>query len=212
MSTHFNVADHFNTKSHHWDEDPSKLALAHDIAIAAGKILGGMHLPRLLDYGAGTGLVSLPLAQLCRSVVAMDVAPGMLGKLMEKSQTLGLDNISPMVHDLSAKPFSKERFDAILCSMTLHHIPDMAMLLHRFKSMLGPGGVLMIADLDEEDGSFHSCNDGVAHFGFNRANFISSLINCGFTFVSMDIVHRMCRTRDGADRHYPVFFASGRTE
>lgn len=212
MTTTFNIAQHFNTKAVDWDEDPRKLGLARDIALVAKRVILGMDHPRLLDYGAGTGLVCLPLAPHCRSVLAMDVAGEMLGKLEEKSSRMGLDNVRVRVHDLAAAPLDGAMFDAILCAMTLHHIADVDGLLRRFRAMLAPGGVLMLADLDAEDGTFHSSNDGVAHHGFNRAKFTSTLIDHGFTYVSMETVHQMRRTRDGVDRDYPVFFASARLE
>ena len=49
-----------------------------------------------------------------------------------------------------------ERFDLVYTLMTLHHIPDTAKILGSFQALLQPGGVLCIADLDKEDGSFHS--------------------------------------------------------
>jgi len=53
--------------------------------------------------------------------------------------------------------------------MTLHHIPDTAKILASFYSLLQPGGVLCICDLDKEDGSFHSHEDAFdGHNGFDR--------------------------------------------
>lgn len=61
-----------------------------------------------------------------------------------------------------------ERFDGIISAMALHHIKDTQHLLRTFTSHLHPGGFIALADLDREDGSFHTHgNEGVFHFDLN---------------------------------------------
>ena len=50
--------------------------------------------------------------------------------------------------------------------MVLHHVNDIEKIIGKFYRLLNPGGYLAIADLYEEDGSFHG--DGfTGHKGFN---------------------------------------------
>ena len=64
--------------------------------------------------------------------------------------------------------------------MTMHHIKDVKAMFKKFYSMLKSGGFIAIADLDTEDGSFHSVDTGVEHFGFDREEFINCAKEAGF--------------------------------
>jgi ubiquinone/menaquinone biosynthesis C-methylase UbiE len=88
--------------------------------------------------------------------------------------------------------------------MTLHHIPDTAKILDSFHSLLQPGGVVCISDLDKEDGSFHSHEpDFAGHKGFERAGLGQELEQAGFTNVRFSTCYSLIK--DG--RTYPLFLA-----
>ena len=76
-----------------------------------------------------------------------------------------------------------EKFDLIVCSMVLHHVPDTISLFRIWQEMLLPGGRLCLSDLDSEDGSFHGDNTGVFHFGFDREDLKKQLHSAGFPEV-----------------------------
>jgi len=59
-------------------------------------------------------------------------------------------------------------FDLIFSAMALHHVQNTDALLDRFASLTAPGGWIALADLDTEDGTFHSGDSGPVHPGFNR--------------------------------------------
>ena len=63
--------------------------------------------------------------------------------------------------------------------MVLHHVIDVEPILHKFYSLLNPGGYLAIADLYTEDGSFHG-PDVKVHLGFNPVKLIEILKRIGF--------------------------------
>ena len=63
------------------------------------------------------------------------------------------------------------KFDGIISSLTMHHIKDIQSMYNDFYTMLNKNGVLAIADLDIEDGTFHTEDTGVFHFGFDRKEF-----------------------------------------
>ncbi|MDY8134276.1 class I SAM-dependent methyltransferase [Aquimarina sp. 2201CG5-10] len=64
-----------------------------------------------------------------------------------------------------------EKFDSIISSMTLHHINNVDELFKTFYTLLNDKGTIAIADLDTEDGSFHTTDTGVFHHGFDRKEF-----------------------------------------
>jgi hypothetical protein len=53
--------------------------------------------------------------------------------------------------------------------------------------MLEPNGFIAIADLDSEDGSFHSDNIGVYHYGFNREKLENIAKKVGFKNIKFEL-------------------------
>jgi ubiquinone/menaquinone biosynthesis C-methylase UbiE len=104
---------------------------------------------RVLDVGCGTGAQTLPAADVAGSgnVAGIDPSPDMLGRAREKAvkKALDIDFRSAAIEKL---PFEDERFDAVLSSFMLHHLPDDVMRagfaeIHR---VLKPGGRLLATD------------------------------------------------------------------
>ena len=205
------MATYFDRKAADWDASEQRKAMAADIVRAVEREWPIDSVPRLLDYGAGTGLCSLALAPRCASVLAMDVSSEMLSCVEKKAAAAGMIHLKTLQHDLCSSPLERLRFDVILCAMTLHHIEDVDLLLARFQSMLLAGGFLVIADLEKEDGTFHDDPTGVHHTGFVRDCLTQKLMKAGFSFVTMDTVHRIRKIRDAVTKEYPVFCAVGRT-
>ena len=200
---------HFDEKAKAWDEDPRRVALGAAIVQAVGIKLSDQ--PRLLDYGCGTGLCSLPLAGRCASVLGVDSSTKMLAQLAAKARTSGFTHVATRQHDLTVEPLTGLEFDVILCAMTLHHVREIAPLLNRFYSLLVLGGMLALADLDEEDGSFHQDPHGVEHHGFRREWIQQQLETAGFIQVNFEMAYEFEKpAASGASRRYPVFLATAR--
>ncbi len=51
---------------------------------------------RALDFGAGTGRLSLALATHFKHVISLDVSPGMLDVMAERAQATGVGNVTPL--------------------------------------------------------------------------------------------------------------------
>ncbi|VAW75528.1 hypothetical protein MNBD_GAMMA13-1229, partial [hydrothermal vent metagenome] len=67
-----------------------------------------------------------------------------------------------------------------------------------------PGAQIALADLDEEDGSFHpQGTEGVYHAGFERNAFKASLERHGFEDVRFVTAHSI----SGDEKDFPVFLA-----
>jgi ubiquinone/menaquinone biosynthesis C-methylase UbiE len=200
----------FDAIAAQWDESPMRANMAKAVADAIAAAVPLQPHWRALEYGCGTGLVGLRLLPHLGHVLETDLSPGMLGVLDEKARAAGLDKIETQVLDLTSGPPPASRFDLIFSSMALHHIPDVAGLVRTFFSMLAPGGWVALADLDAEDGSFHSPDvPGVQHHGFERKTLESWLRAAGFTAVSTCTAHTVEREREGQQRRYPIFLAAG---
>lgn len=203
------TANHFDEKAKSWDEEPRRVAMGAAIARAAAARLPAERRARLMDYGCGTGLCCLPLAGHCSTVLGVDSSAGMLARLAEKAHAAGLEHVTTLRHDLAAAPLTGMEFDVVLCAMTLHHVREVGPLLDRFYSLLVPGGLLALADLDQEDGTFHQDPRGVEHHGFSRDGIRKRLQAAGFAPVNFEKPYVIERpTESGELRRYPVFLAT----
>ena len=90
--------------------------------------------------------------------------------------------------------------------MTLHHVADVPALFRQFARHLRPGGQVALADLDEEDGSFHETAVGIHHCGFSREQIKAWLEDSGFQEIHLETATVI--RKEGKD--YPVFLATAR--
>jgi ubiquinone/menaquinone biosynthesis C-methylase UbiE len=114
-----------------------------------------------------------------------------------------------LCHDLEKHDLVHEPVDMIFNQMALHHVEDVDLILKKFYQLLKPGGVLVIADLYTEDGTFHD-HQSYVHDGFDPLVMVDTLRNSGF----VDIRHQECYTMfkpmpNGDSKAYPVFLLWG---
>ena len=196
----------FDNEALQWDKNPGRVKIAADVAQG---IIREITLTRdmdVLDFGCGTGLLSLHLLPHVGTVTGVDSSPGMLGVLREKIGTQGLKNVRTLLVDMKGPLRIDGAFHLIVSSMTLHHVPDTAALFRQWHGLLIPGGRLCFADLDAEDGSFHGDNTGVFHFGFDRANVRELLQGAGFHAIRDTTATTVMRDVAGnGKRAFPVF-------
>ena len=195
----------FDEKAATWDDDPSHVERAQVIADAIREAIPLDSSVRLLEYGAGTGLVSQALRDAVGPITMADTSTGMR-KVMEDKIAAGVMT-GARVWDLDLAtaplPAPDERFDLIVTVLTLHHLPQLEPVLSNFANLLTEGGHIAVVDLDEEDGSFHGHGfDG--HHGFDHARFADDLRRAGFTNVSVHPCHHI--VRDG--QTYSLFLAT----
>ncbi len=199
-------ANRFDEAAATWDEQPRRVKLARDVADAIARTVRLSHDTDVLDFGCGTGLLTLALQPLVRSVTGADTSSGMLDVLGRKVRERRLTNVTTILIDPEAPLASGARFHLIVSIMTLHHVADLAPLFRRFHDALHPGGRVALADLDREDGSFHEDPAGVHHLGFERREIETLLSEAGFADLAAATA---AITRKG-DHDYPVFLITGR--
>jgi ubiquinone/menaquinone biosynthesis C-methylase UbiE len=202
-------AAHFDTKARQWDDNPVFQERGLKIAQAIRQAVPLHPQMRALDYGCGTGLLSFPLQDELGAILLADSSGGMLDVVSEKIATQGVTHMTPVKLDLLIDPPPAQRFDLIYTSMTLHHVPDTGRILRIFHDLLQPGGTLCIADLDQEDGSFHGPEVDV-HHGFDRADLSRRTAQAGFADVQFQTVFSIAREHESGTRDYPVFLMTAR--
>ena len=201
----------FDIEAAQWDANPGRVKLANEVADAIIREAAPSHDMDVLDFGCGTGLVTLRLQPKVRTITGADSSSGMLGVLQEKIRTLGLRNVQTRLVDFEKGGRVEGAFHLVVSSMTMHHVEDTAGLFHQWHDLLLPGGLLAAADLDTEDGSFHGDNTGVFHFGFDRDDLKKLLRQSGFRDVRAVSASTMVRDiPGGGKREYPVFLILGR--
>jgi ubiquinone/menaquinone biosynthesis C-methylase UbiE len=123
--------------------------LTDPTARAAWLALIGSLLPRgrnhVLDVGCGTGSLSLLLASEGHEVTGLDFAPAMIAVARTKAAATGAD-VRFVVADATAPDFPPTSFDAILCRQTLWALPDRALALQNWATLLRPGGRLILVE------------------------------------------------------------------
>jgi len=196
----------FNQAAATWDEKPQRVKLDGDIADA---IIREVELTRemnVLDFGCGTGLLTLRLQPFVRTIIGADSSQGMLDVFNAKIAAAELDNICSMFCDLTKGDTLKGKYHLIVSAMTLHHVKEIEPLLGAFHAVMNPGGILCLADLDLDEGQFHDDNTGVFHFGFDRAALRAALNKAGFVdgrdLTAAEIVKPV---GDGTTKNFSVF-------
>ncbi len=189
-----------------WDEEPRRVKLAEDVAGAVSREVRLAPDMNVLDYGCGTGLVTMRIQPHVHAITGADTSKGMLEVLHRKANEKGAANVRTLLLDLEMGVPPEGEYHLIVSSMTLHHVEDVEALFRGFFRLLLPGGKLCVADLDAEDGSFHPDRTGVFHFGFDRGEVGKMLVNAGFAGIRNVTASVMIREADnGAAREYPVF-------
>jgi len=177
--------DHFAHKSKTWDMNSKRVQNAKGIADLIVKNIKLNKSMELMDFGAGTGLLSYFVAPFVSKIVAVDNSPSMLKEFHNKYDEFKCET-EVVEKDLSTDTLDR-KFDGVISSMTMHHLEDIPALLSKLYVIVNEGGFIALADLDSEDGSFHSNNTGVFHHGFDRAELAKQAQDAGFKNVSFSL-------------------------
>lgn len=201
----------FDKEAALWDEKPQRVKLATEVAEAMVQRVALTPTMEALDFGCGTGLLTLQLQPLVRSITGVDSSAGMLAVLEDKINRLKLANVRTLLCDLDQGERLTGRYDLVVSSMTLHHIREVDGLLRQWHDILAPGGTLAVADLDSEGGRFHGDNTGVFHFGFDRAALEQSCAQAGFSELSVDTATEISKPdASGRPSRFTVFLLTAR--
>jgi len=201
----------FDNEAAQWDLNPGRVKLANDVADVIIEIVKPAKNIDVLDFGCGTGLVTLRLQPYVRCITGVDSSKGMLSVLEDKVTQQGLANVYTQFVDFEKGGSVTGVFDLIVSSMTVHHVPNTGLLFRMWSQLLKPEGRVCFADLDTEDGSFHSDNTGVFHFGFDREELKRLLQEYGFRDVSDTTAATVVRDLEGAGKkEFPVFLIEGK--
>jgi ubiquinone/menaquinone biosynthesis C-methylase UbiE len=199
---------HFDKQAKEWDQDPKKTERAIAIAKEMIDFIQPDKTMNAFEFGCGTGLLSYQLKDFFKTITLADTSEGMIKVLQEKITNENIKNFKPLLVDLLEDDvvIYENSYDVIYTLMTLHHIDDINKVAKIFNAMLKTGGYLCIADLVQEDGSFHTNVPGFnGHNGFDRAELSAILSNHGFE-VEFDKIPLEIEKEIGEEiKKYPLF-------
>ncbi len=106
---------------------------------------------RVLDLGCGPGNQLALVAELNPSseFTGVDLSPKMLEVARKNIRAKNLQNVNVKLGDITRLEFPDQGFDAIISTLTLHHLPDKDLLRATFreiKRLLKPGGKVFLMD------------------------------------------------------------------
>ena len=197
------MKDHFKEKALGWDEGAIRVKGAKTIADAISKTIELNSSMKIMDFGVGTGLLGFEILKAVKSVVGVDTSINMLKKLEEKNTEDSL--IKPLHLDIVKNPLDAS-FDGIISSMTLHHVEDLKLFFETIYKNVNEGGFIAIADLESEDGTFHTDNEGVHHFGFKEEELCAIVTEAGFKDVKIENIN----TINKPHRDFGIFLLTAR--
>ena len=168
----------FNHKAETFDS-PKNIFLANLVCQAVEKQIDLLSNKEILDFGGGTGLLTLPLAKQAKFVTLVDISEKMLEQARLKAEQQDIKNIQFLEQDLLKNPL-KQEFDLIVVCRVLHHMPDLDAALSLFHQHLRENGQLLLADFTKTEANHH---------GFDLAELEKQLIEHGFSSVHSQILY-----------------------
>lgn len=102
----------------------------------------------IVDFGAGTGVFSLAVAERCEHVVAVDVSETMLDMIDEKLESRGIQHVETVHDGFLSYEHPNDGADFAFSKDALHHLPDFWKVeaLKNVGETLEVGGIFRLRD------------------------------------------------------------------
>ncbi len=130
-------AEHYNAQWNAWSEESLAWMLANADCHSTDAAL---------DVATGTGFTALAFAPRVRTMIGLDVSPGMLAQARQRAQEQGIVNVSFQEGEAEHLPFAEASFDLVTCRIAPHHFLSVARFLEETARVLKPGGRFVLAD------------------------------------------------------------------
>jgi len=199
--------DFFAHKAKEYEDNEKRVSNVQNIADGILKNISYTKEMSILDFGSGTGLLTQEIAPYVKAITALDMSTSMNEVLREKTDGFPCD-LEVLELDITKEKYSHKlsSLDGIISSMTIHHIKDTEDLFKRFYDLLNENGTIALADLETEDGSFHTSDTGVFHFGFDKDEFLNIAKKVGFVNLKIETISVSSKPHG----EYPIFLLTGR--
>ena len=164
------MAEKFDPKHAHKLENPERLVELPPSRLVELLRLSGAE--TVVDFGAGTGMYSIPLAEALPlgRVLAVDEQPELLDRLRAKLEARPGDaRVEPVLSEGGRVPLDGGVAERMLIINVLHHVDDDPGALTEIGRLLAPGGLLVAAEFARMDRPVGPPNDHVLSLDQVRA-------------------------------------------
>jgi len=198
------MTDNFKNKASDWDS-PMKVEMSGRFVEEMVRNVKYDKSVNAMDLGCGTGLVGLSILNEIKSLIMVDNSKAMIDKLKEKIEVIEQNNETSLKEKVkiingSIEKYTARDLDIIFSLMAMHHIENIEALFEQISKILKPGGILVIGDLCEEDGSFHG-EEIVPNNGFNIESLSKQIEACDIEIVKTYTYNTIKKN----DREYDQF-------
>ncbi len=138
---------------------------------------------RLLDFGCGTGRVTIPALQAGLSVIATDVSLGMVKRTREKLAPSLRSRAHFVVADGTRLPFRNQSFDAVVCAGVLHHLEDVEVGIGEQLRILRQRARIFVVEPSEDASRMSWLLNGVANRFFRVSNVLLTTLGLASRFL-----------------------------
>lgn len=135
---------------------------------------------RLLDLGAGDGIMGCMAAAAGHEVTLVDLSQAQLDRARSRARREGLPELRYVQADFTSTGLPSGSFDRVLLSHALHHAGDPAALLRESRRLLVPGGMVWILDLASHAEEWMRVEQGDFWLGFSPDQMHALLQEAGF--------------------------------
>lgn len=116
---------------------------------------------RVVEVGAGTGIVTIPLARHGVPVLGLDLSHGMLEKLIDKARDAGV-RLPVLIGDATQLPFRDDSLDGVAMRHVLHLVSEWRTALAEVARIVRPGGRFVVS-ITDYTGLYHSLQERFLH-------------------------------------------------
>jgi ubiquinone/menaquinone biosynthesis C-methylase UbiE len=183
------MIDSFASRASEWDS-PEKMRMTQ---IFVQELLRNVMLRsdwKVLEIGAGTGLVGLQVFPKVSSIVFEDTSQSMLEILRSKIN----ENAAIEIVHGEVFSYQKQDIDLVFSCMAFHHIPDIDKALGHLYGITTPDAIIVVGDIRSEDGSFHRFEE-IPHRGFDTKQLSGQFEKAGFKILTVYTYNTLSRER-----------------
>ncbi|NKB77720.1 MAG: methyltransferase domain-containing protein [Gammaproteobacteria bacterium] len=108
---------------------------------------------KALDVGCGPGVVSCLMARMVGDdgdVLGVDASDDLMGVAEQMGQAAGVNNLSFQKADIYQLDLPENSFDFAYSRLVFQHLTDPQSALKKLLGVLKPGGILCVADIDDD--------------------------------------------------------------
>jgi SAM-dependent methyltransferase len=139
----------------------------------------------VVDFGCGTGVLTVEMARWAKRVAAVDANPDVLAQARERAKRTGVTNVTFLCEDLHRLSLPDGTKDLVVISQSLHHVEDPKRVLAEAARILEPGGRLVLLELMPHEERWVRERLGHRHLGFDPEDLRTTLREVGLDKVEL---------------------------